>query len=178
VGAATNSVVDHAHIISKVYFPRLAIPVSTVLAAVWDFLLACLLLPILMYWNGVAFGGRVWLAPVVVVALFLTCLGPGLWCAALNVQFRDVRYLVAFALQLGLFATPVIYPLSMIPAQWRWLYDLNPMVGMVELFRWCLLPRPDIAWSAVISSAVVTLIALLSGLAYFRYVEHSMADVV
>ena len=175
---ASNSLDGSANLITKVYFPRLTIPLATVLAAVVDLALAFPLLFGLMWWHGVAPTAQVIWLPFFIALAFVTALGVGLWLSALNVHFRDVRHVVPFLTQLWMFATPIAYPSSLLPEQWRTLYALNPMVGVVEGFRWALLgantqPGPMIAVSAL---AAVTL--LVSGAFFFRRMERTFADVV
>ena len=174
---SSNSLVAGANLIRKVYFPRLVIPLSSVLAGVVDFALAFLVLLGMMVFYGVRpTGVLIWLPCFFLLAL-VTALAVGVWLSALNVQFRDVRYAVPFLVQLWLFATPIAYSSSLLPEPWRTIYGLNPMVGVVEGFRWALLgtrpPAPMIVVSAVISVSL-----LLAGVAYFRRVERTFADVV
>lgn len=175
---SANSVVGSQDLISKIYFPRLAIPAATVLAGLVDFLLALLVLAGLMAYYGVVPGPRVlWLAPLVVLAL-LTSLGVGLWLAALNVQYRDVRYVVPFLTQLWLFATPVAYPSSLLAEPWRTLYGINPMVGVVEGFRWALLGSGPSPGPMMLVSTLAALLVLLGGALYFRRMERTFADII
>ena len=150
---ASNSLVGSANLITKVYFPRLTIPLATVLAGLVDFALAFPVLFGLMWWYGVAPTVQVIWLPLFIALAFVTALGVGLWLSALNVEFRDVRHVVPFLTQLWMFATPIAYPSSLLPEKWRTLYALNPMVGVVEGFRWALLgtatrPGPMILVSA------------------------------
>ena len=144
---AATSVVGSRHLITKVYFPRLAIPLATVLAGLVDFAIAFVLLLTVMAWYGIVPGPEALFVIPLVLLAFVTALGAGLWLAALNVQYRDVRYVLPFLTQLWLFATPIVYPSSLVPAPWRPVYGLNPMVGVVDGFRWALLgsapPGPD-----------------------------------
>lgn len=175
---SANSLVGSAHLITKVYFPRLAVPIATVLSGVVDFVLAFIvLLGMLLVYGILPTFNVVWL-PLFLLLALVTSLGVGLWLSALNVQFRDVRYVVPFLTQIWLFATPIAYPSSLLPEAWRTLYGLNPMVGVVEGFRWALLganttPGPIIGVSALAASAL-----LVSGLYYFRRMEKTFADVV
>ncbi len=175
---ASNSLVGSAHLITKVYFPRLTIPLATVLAGLVDFALTFPLLFGLMWYHGIAPTANIVWLPAFIALAFVTALGVGLWLSALNVQFRDVRHVVPFLTQIWMFATPIAYPSSLLPEQWRALYALNPMVGVVEGFRWALLgtntrPGPMIAVSAL---AAVTL--LVTGAFFFRRMERTFADVV
>jgi lipopolysaccharide transport system permease protein len=174
---AATSVVGSRHLITKVYFPRLAIPLATVLAGLVDFAIAFLLLLLVMAWYGIVPGlEALFVIPLVLLA-FVTALGVGLWLAALNVQYRDVRYVLPFLTQLWLFATPIVYPTSLVPAPWRPVYGLNPMVGVVDGFRWALLgsapPGPALAVSACAALALA-----LGGIFYFRRMERAFADIV
>lgn len=174
---SANSLVIDQNLIKKVYFPRLAIPTATVLAGTVDFVLAFLvLLGMMLYFGITPTANVVWLPPLLLLAL-VTSLGVGLWFAALNVQYRDVRYIVPFLVQFWLFATPIAYPSSLLEEPWRTLYGINPMVGVVEGFRWALLgtetaPGPMIAVSAAAAVAI-----LVGGALYFRRMEKTFADV-
>ncbi|MCB0161125.1 MAG: ABC transporter permease, partial [Caldilineaceae bacterium] len=136
---SSNSLVGSANLIKKVYFPRLAVPIATILSGVIDFVLAFLVLLVMMVFYGIVPTANVVWLPFFLLLALVTSLGAGLWLSAMNVQFRDVRYVVPFLVQLWLFATPIAYPSSIIPAPWRMLYAVNPMVGVVEGFRWALL---------------------------------------
>ena len=174
---AAMSVVGSRHLITKVYFPRLAIPLATVLAGLVDFVIAFVLLLVVMAWYGFIPGLEALFVIPLVLLVFVTALGVGLWLAALNVQYRDVRYVLPFLTQLWLFATPIVYPSSLVPAPWRPLYGLNPMVGVVDGFRWALLgSHPPGATLAVSAGAAVALAA--GGTFYFRRMERAFADIV
>jgi lipopolysaccharide transport system permease protein len=174
---AATSVVGSRHLITKVYFPRLAIPLATVLAGLVDFAIAFLLLLLVMTWYGIVPGLEALFVIPLVLLTFVTALGVGLWLAALNVQYRDVRYVLPFLTQLWLFATPIVYPTSLVPAAWRPVYGLNPMVGVVDGFRWALLgsapPGPALAVSACAALGLA-----LGGVFYFRRMERAFADIV
>ena len=175
---SANSVVLSQNLITKIYFPRLAIPLATVLSGLVDFVLAFLVLAGLMMYYGVVPGPRVlWLVPLVLLAL-ATALGVGLWLAALNVQYRDVRYAVPFLTQLWLFATPVAYPSSLLDEPWRTLYGINPMVGVVEGFRWALLGSGPSPGPMLLVSTLAALFVLVGGSLYFRRMERTFADVI
>lgn len=174
----SQSLVGSANLLKKVYFPRLIIPVSAVLAGVVDFVLAfVVLLGMMLVYGIVPTAHIVWLPGFFLLA-FITALGVGLWLAAMNVQFRDVRYTVPFLTQCWLFATPIAYPSSLLPEPWRTLYGLNPMVGVVEGFRWILLGTATAPGPIIIVSSVVALAILISGVFYFRRLERTFADVV
>jgi lipopolysaccharide transport system permease protein len=175
---ATNSVVSNAGMVKKIYFPRLTLPVSTVLAGLVDFALAFVVLIGMMYfYQIVPTRNIIWLPPLLLLAL-VTSLGTSLWFAALNVRFRDVRYIIPFLVQFWLFATPIAYPSSLVPEQWRLLYSLNPMVGVVEGFRWALLGTDTTPGPIILVSSLVSLFLLLGGMVYFRRMESSFADIV
>jgi lipopolysaccharide transport system permease protein len=175
---SSNSLVAEQRLITKVYFPRLIVPVASVLAGLVDFLVALVLLLVLMAGYGVAPGWGVLTAPVFALFAVLTALAVGLWLSALNVQYRDVRYTIPFLTQFWLFATPVAYPASIVPEAYRPLYGLNPMAGVVEGFRWALLGTDAPPWGLVAVSAGVVLGLLTGGLFYFRRMEKTFADVV
>jgi len=175
---AANSVVLNQNLVTKIYFPRLAIPIATVLAGAVDFAVAFLLLVVLMLYYGVPVSPRMlWIVPYSLLAL-ATALGVGFWLAALNVQYRDVRYTVPFLVQLWLFATPIAYPSTLLGEPWRTVYGINPMVGVVEGFRWALLGTGSGPGAMVGVSAVVALLLMVSGAVYFRRMEQTFADVV
>ena len=174
---ASTSVVDSANLIKKVYFPRLAIPIATVLSGVVDFALSFLVLLVLMAWYGIApTWNMVWL-PAFVLLSIATSLGVGLWISALNVQFRDFRYIVPFLVQFWMFATPIAYSSSLLKEPWTTVYGLNPMAGVVTGFRWAMLgtssPGP-----IVFASAAASTVILIGGAFYFRRTERTFADVV
>jgi lipopolysaccharide transport system permease protein len=175
---SSQSVVAQANLLKKVWFPRLAIPISTILSGVVDFAIAFLVLLGMMLSYGVVPGAAALLLPLLLLLALATSLGAGLWLSALHVRYRDVRYVVPFLSQLWMFATPIAYPASLVPERWRALYGLNPMAGVVEGFRWALLstsasPGPTIAVSALAAAAM-----LAGGALYFRRTERTFADVV
>ncbi|MGE0705470.1 MAG: ABC transporter permease [Vicinamibacterales bacterium] len=177
VSQAANSVVHHANLLTKVYFPRLIIPIATVLSGLLDFAFAFSVLLGLMVYFGVAPTMQLLSLPLFMLLAVVTALGVSLWLSALNVQFRDVRYTVSFLMQFWMFATPVAYPSSLLPEPWRLLYGLNPMAGVVEGFRWALLGLPQLS-GLVWVSAAVAIVLLVSGAFYFRHVERTFADIV
>jgi lipopolysaccharide transport system permease protein len=175
---AANSLVMSQNLLRKVYFPRLAIPIATVLSVALDFALAFLVLVGLMVFYGVQPTSRaIWVLPLSLLA-FVTALGAGIWFAALSVRYRDVRYVVPFLVQFWLFATPIAYPSSLLPAQWRVLYAINPMTGVVEGFRWALLGTSTAPGMMVAVSAITAIMVLIAGAFYFRRVERTFADLV
>jgi len=178
VSESSNSVVGNQHLITKVYFPRLVIPIASVLTGFIDFLVSLVVLIGLILWFGLVPGWRIIALPGFILLAICTALAVGLWLSALSVQYRDVRYLIGFLVQFWLFATPVAYPSSIIPQQWRAVYALNPMAGVVEGFRWALLGRSSALGSMLWVSASVVLITLLGGFYYFRRMEQEFADIV
>ena len=175
---SSHSLVGSANLIKKVYFPRLVVPISSVISGVFDFILAFLvLLGLMLYYGIFPTLNIVWL-PFLLLLTITTSLGVGLWLSALNVQFRDVRYTVPFLTQFWLFATPIAYPSSLLSEPWRTLYGINPMVGVVEGFRWALLGTDTAPGPIIIVSSVVATALLIGGAFYFRRLERSFADVV
>lgn len=175
---AGNSLVSNQALVTKVYFPRLVIPISATLAGMLDFVIAFVILLGMMVFYGIAPTAAVWTLPLFLLLALVTALGVGLWLSALNVQYRDVRYTIPFLTQFWLFATPIAYPSSLIPERWRALYGLNPMAGVVEGFRWALLgtgqaPGPMLAISSLTAGAL-----FVAGLFYFRRMERTFADTV
>jgi lipopolysaccharide transport system permease protein len=177
LGQSANSLVNSANLIKKIYFPRLVIPLSSVLSGTVDFAIAFTILLGMMIYYGIRPTSTVWLLPFFLLLTLITALGVGVWLSALNVEFRDVRYVVPFLIQFWLFATPVAYPSSLLTGGWRILYGLNPMTGVVEGFRWALLgTQPPSAMLGV--SAFISLAIFVSGVLYFRRMEKGFADLV
>lgn len=175
---ASNSLVGSANLVKKVYFPRLTIPIATVLAGVLDFAIAFVILIGMMAVYGIVPGVNVLWLPFFLLLAIVTALGVGLWLSAMNVQFRDVKYVVPFLTQFWMFATPIAYPSSLLSEPWRTLYALNPMVGVVEGFRWALLGTATKPGSTIIVSSIAAAVMLVSGAYYFRRMERSFADIV
>lgn len=175
---STASVVAGQHLISKVYFPRLVMPMSVVAVGLVDFVFAFTVLIGLMAFYGIAPTWAMVTVPLWAAFAVATALSVGFWLAALNVRYRDIRYVVPFLLQLWLFATPVAYATSLVPEQWRGIYALNPMVGVVDGFRWALLGRSSGPGLTVVVSAAVVTVLLITGLYYFRRMERDFADVI
>jgi lipopolysaccharide transport system permease protein len=174
---SSNSLVASSNLITKIYFPRLVVPLGAVVAGVVDLVLALGVLAILMGVYGVAPPLTAPLVPLFVLIAACTVLGVGFWLSALNVKYRDVRYVVPFLSQLWLFATPIAYPSSLLHEPWSTVYGLNPMVGAIDGFRWSLLGAPPPGWSVAVST-VTAAVLLVSGLYYFRRMERSFADIV
>jgi lipopolysaccharide transport system permease protein len=175
---SSNSVVANERLISKVYFPRVLVPLSAVLAGMADFAIAFCLLLVAMIVYGVVPGSPLAFLPVFILLAIATALGVGLWLSALNVQYRDVRYTLTFLTQFWLLATPVAYPSSIVPERWRALYGLNPMTGVVEGFRWALLGTPAPHSAMLLVSIAVSALMLVSGAFYFRRMERGFVDVI
>lgn len=176
---ASNSLVANSNLISKVYFPRLIVPTATVVVAFVDFLISFGIMVVMMAWFRFWPGFHILLLPVLVVVAFLAALGPGLWITALNVKYRDFRYVIPFLVQFGLYVSPVGFSSSVVPEQWRLLYSLNPMVGVIDGFRWCLLGgESQIAWSSFALSLGVTALFLFLGISKFRKMERTFADLI
>lgn len=176
---ASNSLISNANLISKVYFPRLLIPVATVAVAFADFLISFLILIALMAWYRFMPGPQMMLLPGFVVLAFLASLGPSLWIAALNVKYRDFRYIIPFILQFGLYISPVGFSSAVVPVQWRLLYSLNPMVGVIDGFRWCILGgQSQLNVPSLAISLSVTVFFLWFGIGRFRKMEKSFADLI
>jgi lipopolysaccharide transport system permease protein len=175
---ATNTIVENQRLVTKVYFPRLALPLSAVLSGLVDFGISFLMfIAMMIYYRIHPSAAAVWL-PFFLLLAVLTALGVGLWLSALNAIYRDVRYVIPFLVQFWMFASPVAYPSSLVPEKWRWLYGLNPMAGVIEGFRWSLAGHGDAPSRLIFVSAGVVLVVLVSGVAYFQKMETKVADVV
>ena len=175
---STTTIVENQRLVTKVYFPRLALPLASVLSGLVDFCVSFLMFIVLMLYYRIHVSWAILMFPAFLLLAVLTALGVGLWLSALNAIYRDVRYVVPFLVQFWLFASPVAYPSSLVPAKWRWLYGLNPMAGVIEGFRWSLAGRGAPPVRLIVVSSAVVLVVLLSGLAYFQKMETTMADVV
>jgi lipopolysaccharide transport system permease protein len=175
---SSNSLVGSAHLITKVYFPRLVVPISSVISGILDFALAFIvLLGMTLFYGMIPTLNILWLPFLLLLAL-VTALGVGMWFSALNVQFRDVRYILPFMTQFWMFATPIVYPSSLLPEPWRTVYGLNPMVGVVEGFRWALLGTQTAPGPMVLVSSLASIVILIGGAFYFRRMEKTFADLV
>lgn len=173
-----TSLVGESHLISKIYFPRLIIPLAAASAPAVDLLCALLMMIPLMLWFGVPPGWQILLFPLFLVMALLTALAFSLWFSALHVRFRDVGHVIPFFVQSWMFASPVVYPVSVVPQKWRLLYNLNPVVGVVEGFRWTLLGQPAPSLKTILPSMCIVLLLLVSGLVYFKRTERTFADVI
>jgi lipopolysaccharide transport system permease protein len=175
---SSNSLVANERLITKVYFPRLVVPIAAVLGGLVDFAIAFVVLLGMMAYYGIVPGLAVIYLPLFVLLAVMTALGVGLWLSALNVQYRDVRYTLTFLTQFWMFITPVAYPSSIVPEKWRALYGLNPMAGVVEGFRWALLGKTEAPGPLLAVSVVAVVVILVGGLFYFRRMEETFADIV
>jgi lipopolysaccharide transport system permease protein len=175
---ASNSLVDHRHLLTRVYFPRLMMPTAAVFGGLLDLALSLTVLLAMLAYYGVTPGAAVIATPLFILLAAASALAISLWLAALNVQYRDVRHVIPFLVQFWLFATPVAYSSTLVPERWRPLYGLNPMTGVVEGFRWALLDRPAPSGVMLAVSGVTVLVLLVGGVYYFRRMERGFADVV
>jgi lipopolysaccharide transport system permease protein len=175
---SSNSLVDHARLITKVYFPRLLVPAAAVIAGLLDFAIALVVLLAMLLYYGIVPTPAVLVLPLFALLALLTALAVGLWLSALNVQYRDVKYTIPFLVQIWLFVTPVAYSSTLVPERWRTLYALNPMTGVVEGFRWALLGHRDAPGPMLLASVASVILLLLGGLFFFRRMERRFADVV
>lgn len=178
IGLSGVSLVGNANLIRKVYFPRLIVPISAAVAPLVDFAVAFVVLLGMMVWFGITptWGGLA--LPLFLLLALVTALAVGLWLSALNVRYRDVGHTIPFLIQIWMFASPVVYPVSLVPERWRLLYSLNPMAGVIEGFRWALLGKASPDFGVMTVSALVVLAVLLGGIVYFRQMERTFADVV
>jgi lipopolysaccharide transport system permease protein len=176
---SSQSLIMSEKMITKVYFPRLIVPASAVMTGLVDFLISLALLFVLMVWYGIGLGPRLALLPLFFAVAFLAALGVGLWLSALNVKYRDVKYVIPFIVRMGLYVSPVAFMSSLVPDRWRFAYNLNPMVGVIDGFRWCVLGPPfEPYWPGFAASLGIVAVLLITGAIYFRTVEKTFADVI
>jgi lipopolysaccharide transport system permease protein len=176
---AGNSLISNANMISKVYFPRLVVPASAVIVSFVDFLISGVILAGLMIWYGFAPDWRILTLPLFILIAFAAAMGAGLWTAALNVKYRDFRYIIPFVVQFGLYVSPVGFSSGIVPEQWRLLYSLNPMVGVIDGFRWAILGgSTQLYWPGFLVSLFLVIVILVTGIIYFRKTEKTFADVI
>jgi lipopolysaccharide transport system permease protein len=178
MSASSQSLVGNAEIIKKVYFPRLIIPVSAVISGLIDFGITFIILIVMMFWYRIAPTSNIIFLPFFLLLAFMSALAIGLWLSALNVEYRDVFYIVPFMIQAGQYLSPVAYSSSIIPKKFLYLYSLNPMVGVIDGFRWSLLGTPSPNWGSVAISSASVLIILIGGILYFRKMERTFADII
>jgi lipopolysaccharide transport system permease protein len=176
---ASGSLIGSANLVSKVYFPRIIVPSGAVIASLVDLTITCVLMAGMMAWYGYAPDWRIVFVPLAAMLAFFCAIGAGIWLAAVNVRYRDFRYIVPFIVQFGTYVSPVGFSSSNVPEQWRMLYALNPMVGVIDAFRWALLRgESPIWWPALAVSIAMTALFLAVGVWYFRKTERSFADVI
>ncbi len=175
---SSNSLVQNSNMLKKIYFPRLIIPIATVASGAVDFLIAFAVLALMLAYYGIVPTANIVWMPLLLVLEIAMALGVGLWFSAMNVHFRDVRYVIPFLTQFWLFATPIAYPSSLLAEPWRTFYGINPMVGVVEGFRWALLGTQATPWGMLLVSAVTAMIVLVTGAFYFKRMEKTFADTV
>jgi lipopolysaccharide transport system permease protein len=176
---ASGSLVSNANLISKVYFPRLIIPAASAMVALVDFMISLAMLAVLMLWTGFLPGWRVIFLPAFILLAVMTSLGPALWITALNMKYRDFRYVIPFIVQFGLYVSPVGFSSSVVPQQWRFWYSLNPVVGVIDGFRWCLLGGESSLYvPGFVVSLIVVIVFLWFGIRTFRATERTFADLV
>ncbi|MEK6715526.1 MAG: ABC transporter permease [Candidatus Omnitrophota bacterium] len=178
LSASGESLVGSANLITKVYFPRLIVPTAASLAGLLDFFIAMLVLLGMMVYYQLVPSFQILLFPFLLGLTFLCAVGAGLWLSALNVQYRDIRYVIPFLIQIWMFVSPVIYPMSLVPEKYHWLLALNPMAGVIGAFRSSLLGHHPIDWTLLGISSLIIVIILLSGVYYFRKMERTFADVI
>ncbi len=177
ITSSAGSLVGSANLVSKVYFPRLVVPLSAAGSGLVDFAIAVVILLAMMLWYGVGWSVNLLLAPLLVAGTVFIALGVGIGLSALTVAYRDFRYVIPFLVQLWMFATPVVYPARLVPEGWRWLLFLNPMAGFIEGFRSAFLGRP-FDWLAIMLSLAVAVLVFAAGIAYFEKVERRFADII
>lgn len=175
---ASRSLVANSHMITKIYFPRMILPLSSVMAGVVDFLIAFIVLLGMMVFYNIFPTVNVWVLPIFLLLALVTAVGVGLWLSALNVLFRDINYVLPFLTQFWMYLTPIAYPSSMVPSKWQAIYALNPMTGVVEGFRWALLGTGQPPGIMTLISSIVAVVLLISGMFYFRRMERLFADMV
>lgn len=176
---SSNSLTVNSNLLSKVYFPRLLVPMSSVIVSFVDFLISGMVLLGLMAWYNFVPNWRILTLPIFILIAFAAAIGAGLWLAALNVKYRDFRYIVPFIVQFGLYVSPVGFSSNIVPEQWRWLYSINPMVSVIDGFRWAILGETaTLHLPGFITSLTLVVLLLISGIRYFRKMEESFADII
>lgn len=178
LGECSNSLIENANLVSKVYFPRLIVPVSAVIVSFVDFMFSGIILLGLMIWFDFLPSWKIITLPIFVAVTFMASVGGGLWLAALNVKYRDFRYIVPFIIQFGLYISPVGFTSSIVPEKWRLLYSLNPMVGAIDGFRWAILEGSDFYLPGFLLSCLLVVFLLITGVQYFRRMERTFADII
>lgn len=172
------SLVGDSALIQKIYFPRLVIPLATTLTALVDFLISLIILFFLLLWYGIPLTSNIIFLPLFIFFTVILAFSFSLWLGPLNIMFRDVQHIVPFLLQIWMYTCPIVYPLSIIPEKYRWLYNLNPMVGVIEGFRWSLLGKENTEFQAIGITIVFVILLLFGGVIYFKKMERSFADLI
>lgn len=175
---AGNSLIEQHQLLTKVYFPRLLLPLAAVIAGLVDLVISFVLLLVVLAWYGITPSARLLAVPAFTLLAVVSAIAPGIWLAALNVRYRDVRHVIPFLVQIWLFATPVAYSSSLVPERWRAVYGLNPMAAVVDGFRWMVAPAAAAPWTEIALGGSAVAILLTAGLYFFRRMERSFADVV
>lgn len=178
LSATSDSLVGSSQLVSKVYFPRLILPISKTVAGLVDFAVAFVLVVLMLAWYRVAPGPAIMLLPVFIAIAMLTAFAIGIWLTALNVRYRDIGLLVPFLTQIGMYVSPVAYSVTLVTEQWRWVYSLNPIVGVVEGFRWALLGKEPPQFGPMLLSLGIVLLFLVGGVVHFRRTERTFADII
>jgi lipopolysaccharide transport system permease protein len=178
VSLSSNSLVGSSSLITKVYFPRLYVPIGSTLAGLVDYVIAITVLVVMMIWYRFTPAVEIILLPIIMLLCFLASVGVGMWLSAMNVKYRDIKYAIPFLIQLWLFATPVIYPSSMLSERYRWIIALNPMAGVIEAHRTMILGNKQIDWLALAISTGIIILIFVTGAFYFKRMERSFADVI
>jgi lipopolysaccharide transport system permease protein len=176
ISESTNSLITDQRLITRVYFPRLVVPIATALTAFVDFSLAMCLVSLLMIWFDIIPGAAIVFFPVAILLMLTAALGVGFWLSALNVEYRDVMHAIPFLVQFWFFITPVVYAASSIPGSWRWLFAFNPMIAVVDAFRWCLLGAVPVDTQIPVVSAAIALASFFTGMLWFRWRERRFVD--
>ena len=175
---SSNSLVNNSNLITKIYFPRLIMPLSSIAGGLVDFCVAFLVLIGMIFYYGITPTLAILTLPFFILLATATSFSVGLWLSAINVKYRDVRYTVPFLTQIWLFLTPIAYPSSLVPEKWRFIYGLNPMAGVVEGFRWALLGKSNQDWYMISASIIIVIVLLIGGLIYFKRMERTFADII
>ncbi len=179
VSDCSNSILSNGSLIGKIYFPKLIIPLTSLMVCFVDFLVSCLLIVVVEIWTGTMLDVRILALPILTLWVGGLGLGLGLWGAALNVRYRDIRHVIPFILQLGLFASPVGYSMNIVPDKWHFLYSINPMVGIINAYRWAILGKTfKVYMPGLITSILITLLVLITGIVYFRKTENKFVDYI
>jgi lipopolysaccharide transport system permease protein len=178
LSATTGSLISNRALIDKIYFPRMIFPIAGVFSSLFDFFIAFTMLVAMMFYYGVTPGWNILALPAIVLLVCVAALALGLWLGSLSVRFRDFRHVLPFAVQFWFYATPVVYSLSLVPAEYRVWYNLNPMVGLIEAFRWSLLSQSKLPTDLLIQSCLIIFVLLLSGIKFFQRTDRTIADVI